>query len=89
MFDHLLEQLRAALLEQIRCPDEPIDLVPAALAALAQGLRENGVMAERMVILVKQQWDAAMYEYSNPEAKFYQHLRQSVVTSAIKAYYLL
>jgi hypothetical protein len=89
VIDDLMTKLRTVLREQLAKPQESLEPVRTALAELAEAARSMAIPSEQFVILVKQEWnhllEAEAVQVSDP---IHQRLRRSVVTAAIKAYYM-
>jgi len=86
--DDTTTQFRAALREH--CSDAPGSQakLKAAVNTAAAEARDRGIAAEQFVIWVKRAWDEIMDEgrltYSTDPAR----MRDVVISSAIKAYYV-
>jgi hypothetical protein len=90
VFEPSIAPFRAALREQLKRPDEPLsDSLQGAVQTLAELARAQGTLAEQFVIFIKREWELAVYdELLGGDVSRHQRVRQSLVTAAIKAYYL-
>ncbi|MGI8545850.1 MAG: hypothetical protein ACR2M1_00720 [Gemmatimonadaceae bacterium] len=83
-----MTQFRAAIRERVADPSGPREPLARAIAAMAAEARRSGVTAEQLVISIKREWegmlDAGVVQYGAEGVA----LRDSVVTSAIRAYYV-
>ena len=86
--DDTATRFRAALRDHCSDAKGSKAMLKAAVDTAAAEAREKGIAAEQFVIWVKQAWDEIMDEghlaYSSNPA----HMRDAVISSAIKAYYV-
>lgn len=90
MLDDTTTQFRAAVQERIADPTggNGRDLLTRALAALVAEARQHGMTAEQLVIRIKREWAHMADAGLLPPGNEHESLRNAVVTSAIRAYYV-
>lgn len=81
-------QFRAAVQERVADPSGPRDPLAKAVAAMVADAHEKGMTAEQLVISIKREWDRMLDAGIVPHGAEHVNLRNSVVTSAIRAYYV-
>lgn len=83
-----MTQFRAAIRERVADPSGPREPLARSIVAMAAEARQRGLTAEQLVIGIKREWegmlDAGLVQYGAENVA----LRDSVVTSAIRAYYV-
>ncbi|MGI9090204.1 MAG: hypothetical protein ACR2GG_03760 [Gemmatimonadaceae bacterium] len=83
-----MTQFRAAVRERVADPSGPRDPLTRAIMAMAAEARQSGMTAEELVISIKREWnemlDAGVVQHGAEHVA----VRDSVVTSAIRAYYV-
>ncbi len=82
------EQFRAALRAHCAVVNGTRDSVRSAVDAAAAEARKNGLSAEQFVIWVKQVWEEIIGEGVLANTSDPGHIRDAVISSAIKAYYV-
>ena len=88
MLDEKTIQFREALQQQVEQPDARLDILHGPLTALAQAAKVSDVPSERFVVMVKREWDSLVERGLVPKSVAHDELRGTVVTAAIKAYYM-
>jgi hypothetical protein len=88
VLEDALAKFRACLREQLRCPQERSLDCMSALELLAVAAHRAGLRAEQLIILIKTEWEHAIQHSVWDDSVEHQRLRRTLVTSAIKAYYL-
>lgn len=83
-----MTQFRAAIQERVADPSGPRDPLTRAIMAMAAEARERGMTAEQLVIRIKHEWDEMLDDGIIPYGAEHVPLRDSVVTAAIRAYYV-
>lgn len=83
-----MTQFRAAIQERVVDPSGPRDPLTMTIMAMAAQARQLGMTAEQLVISIKREWDGMLDAGMIPHGAEYVPLRDSVVTSAIRAYYV-
>ncbi len=83
-----MTQFRAAIQERVADPSGPRDPLTRAIVAMAAEAREGGMTAAQLVISIKREWDGMLDAGIIPYGAEHVPLRDSVVTSAIRAYYV-
>lgn len=83
-----MTQFRAAIEGRIVGRTDARESLATAVRALAAEARESGIPAEKMVLFIKKTWDELMDDGIVSHDADHSRLRDSVVTSAIKAYYV-
>lgn len=81
-------QFRAALRDHCQDSNGSKAILKAAVDTAAGEAREKGIAAEQFVIWVKQAWDEIMDEGHLANSTDPAHMREVVISSAIKAYYV-
>jgi hypothetical protein len=82
-----MQELRSALVEQLRHPDAATPEVTDCLRKLGHEAHVNGVTPEELLVTFKQMWNslAESTRPSSPDQS--ERIRQTLVTLCIKAYY--
>jgi len=81
-------QFRAALRAHCSIPEGAQDEVRSAVSSAAAEAHDGGLSAEQFVIWVKRIWDEIMDEGALTDSPDPAHVRDVVISSAIKAYYV-
>jgi len=82
-----MQELRSALVEQLRHPDAPTPEVTDGLRRLAREAQANGVTPEELLVTFKQMWNSLAESMRAPSPDQSERIRQTLVTLCIKAYY--
>ena len=83
-----MTEFRAAVQERIADSSGARDLLPRALVAVVAEARHCGMTAEQLVICIKGEWNAMLEAGLVPHGVEPARVRDSVVSSAIRAYYV-
>jgi hypothetical protein len=86
--DDTMTRFRAALREHCAAAFGSHDNIQAAVSGAAAEARHGGMSAEHFVIWVKQTWDDLMDEGVAVQHADPAHMRDMLITTAIKAYYV-
>src|SRR6185503_16600979 len=81
-----MQELRSALVEQLRHPDAPTPEVTDGLRRLAREAQANGVTPEELLVTFKQMWNSLAESMRAPSPDQSERIRQTLVTLCIKAY---
>ena len=85
--ESVTKELRSALAEQLRKPDQPAPELNELLARVAQEAREKNLKPEELLIIFKQLWNSLAESMRPQSADQFERIRQNLVTICIKAYY--
>lgn len=88
VLDDPMTQLRTAVRERMADPAGSRDVLTRALTAIVADAHRCGMTAEQMVIGIKREWEHMLDAGIVPHGVEHVVLRDSVVTSAIRAYYV-
>jgi hypothetical protein len=83
-----MTQFRAAICERIAQPSGSRAPLNAVIAAMAAEARREEMAVEQLVILIKREWEDMTDDGLIAHGNEHSPLRDSIVTSAIKAYYV-
>ncbi len=82
-----MKELRTALTEQLKRPDEPTPELVALLRKVAQEARKQSIPPEELIVSFKQLWNSLAESLRPQSADQYERIRQRLVTLSIQAYY--
>jgi hypothetical protein len=82
-----MKELRAALTEQLRRPEQPTPELSNLLKKLAGEAREKGIQPEQLIVIFKQLWNSLAESMRPQNVDQYERIRQNLVTLCIQAYY--
>jgi hypothetical protein len=82
-----MKDLRTALTEQLRKPDEPTPELVTLIRRLAQEARKQSIPPEELIVSFKQLWNSLAESLRPQSADQYERIRQRLVTLCIQAYY--
>jgi hypothetical protein len=82
-----MKDLRTALTEQLREPDEPTPELVALLRKVGQEARKRSIPPEELIVSFKQLWNSLAESLRPQSADQYERIRQRLVTLCIQAYY--
>lgn len=82
-----MNELRAALAEQLRHPDGPTPELSILLKKMAREAHENDVRPEELIVIFKRLWNSLADSLRPQNTDQYERVRQSLVTLCIEAYY--
>ena len=82
-----LKELRTALTEQLKRPDEPTTELTSLLRKVAQEARKQSIPPEELIVAFKQLWNSLAESLRPQSADQYERIRQRLVTLCIQAYY--
>jgi hypothetical protein len=85
--ESVMKELRSALAEQLRKPDQPAPELNALLKRVAREAREKNIRPEQLLIAFKQLWNSLAESTRPQSADQFERIRQNLVTLCIKAYY--
>ena len=82
-----MKELQAALTEQLKRPNGPTPELTKLLKRVGAEARAKNVKPEQLIVIFKQLWNslAESLRLQNPEQ--HEHMRQTLVTLCIQAYY--
>ena len=76
-----------AFTEQLKRPDGPVPEVTALLRKVAREAQANGILAEQLLLTVKEIWSSVTESVRPGSPEQYERIRQNLVTLCIQAYY--
>jgi hypothetical protein len=82
-----MKELRSALTEQLRKPDQPMPELNTLLRRVAHEAREKNIRPEELLIAFKKLWNSLAESMRPQSADQFERIRQNLVTLCIKAYY--
>ena len=82
-----MKELRTALTEQLKRPDEPTLELTNLLRKVAQEARKQSIPPEELIVTFKQLWNSLAESLRPQSADQYELIRQRLVTLSIQAYY--
>jgi hypothetical protein len=82
-----MKDLRTALTEQLRKPDEPTPELVTLIRRVAQEARKQSIPPEELIVSFKQLWNSLAESLRPQSADQYERIRQRLVTLCIQAYY--
>jgi len=82
-----MRELRTALTEQLKKPDEPTPELVILLRKVAQEARNQSIPPEELIVIFKQLWNSLAESFRPQSADQYERIRQRLVTLSIQAYY--
>jgi hypothetical protein len=82
-----MKELRTALTEQLKRPEEPTPELTNLLRKVAREAREQGMPPEELIVTFKQLWNSLAESLRPQSAEQYERIRQRLVTLSIQAYY--
>jgi hypothetical protein len=82
-----MKELRSALAEQLRKPDQPSPELNAILRRVAHEARDKNIRPEELLVIFKQLWNSLAESTRPQSADQFERIRQNLVTLCIKAYY--
>lgn len=82
-----LEELRGALVEQLKHPEAPTAEVTDCLRKVGHEAHARGISPEELLVTFKQMWNSLSESTRAPSPDQSERIRQTLVTLCIKAYY--
>ena len=82
-----LKELRSALTDQLRKPENPTPELATLLRKIGREAHENQVRPEQLIIIFKQLWNSLAESLRPQNVDQYERIRQRLVTLCIQAYY--
>lgn len=82
-----IEELKAALAEQLTATDGPRPEVAKLLKQLGTEAREKRVKPEELIVIFKQIWNSLSESIRSTHTEPHERMRQKLVTLCIQAYY--
>lgn len=82
-----MKELRTALTEQLKRPDEPTPELANLLRKVGQEARKQSIPPEELIVTFKQLWNSLAESLRPQSADQYERIRQRLVTLCIQAYY--
>ena len=82
-----MKELRTALIEQLKRPDEPTPELTKLLRKVAQEARKQNMPPEELIVTFKQLWNSLAESLRPQSVDQYERIRQRLVTLSIQAYY--
>ena len=82
-----MKELRTALTEQLKQPDEPTPDLSILLRKVAQEAREQSIPPEELIVTFKQLWNSLAESLRPQSGDQYERIRQRLITLSIQAYY--
>jgi len=85
--DSTIEELRAALADQLKNPNHPSPELSKLLRRVGVEAREKKIKPEELVVVFKQMWNSLVESTRPPSSELRERMRQNLVTLCIQAYY--
>ena len=85
--DSTIEELRAALADQLKNPNHPSPELSKLLRKVGAEAREKKIKPEELVVVFKQIWNSLVESTRPPGSELQERMRQNLVTLCIQAYY--
>ena len=82
-----MKELRTALTEQLKRPEEPTPELSSFLRKMAQEAHERSIPPEELIVIFKRLWNSLAESLRPQNADQYERVRQRLVTLCIQAYY--
>jgi hypothetical protein len=82
-----MKELRAALTEQLKKPDNPTQELSILLREVAREAHDRDIKPEQLIIIFKRTWNSLAESLRPQNADQYELIRQRLVTLCIRAYY--
>lgn len=82
-----IEELRAALADQLKTPHDPSPELAKLLRKTGAEAREKKIKPEELVVIFKQMWNSVVESSRSPGSELQERMRQNLVTLCIQAYY--
>jgi hypothetical protein len=82
-----MKELRTALTEQLKRPEEPTPELSSLLRKMAQEAHERSIPPEELIVIFKRLWNSLAESLRPQNADQYERVRQRLVTLCIQAYY--
>lgn len=82
-----MKELRSALADQLRNPDQPSPELNVLLRRVAHEARDKNIRPEELLVIFKQLWNSLAESTRPQSADQFERIRQNLVTLCIKAYY--
>jgi hypothetical protein len=82
-----MKELRSALTEQLKRPDNPTPELAGLLRKVAHEARDQNIPPEELIVIFKQLWNSLAESLRPQNADQYERIRQRLVTLCIQAYY--
>jgi hypothetical protein len=82
-----MKELRSALMEQLKSPDNPTPELSRLLQRIAREARDNNVRAEELIVAFKETWNSLAESLRPQNADQHERVRQRLITLSIQAYY--
>ena len=85
--DNTIARLRAAVVVQLRNPDDASSELISQLEQLSKEARDEDIPPEQVIVAFKQIWSDVTESVRPQRPDQYERLRQRMVTECIRAYY--
>jgi len=85
--ENTIEQLRAALADQLKNPRDSSPELTKLLRKVGAEAREKKIKPEELVVVFKQLWNSIVESTRPPGSELQERMRQNLVTLCIQAYY--
>ena len=82
-----LQELKAALAEQMKRPNGPTPELAMLLKRVGAEARQKNVKPEELIVIFKQLWNSLAESLRPQNAEQQERMRQNLVTLCIQAYY--
>jgi hypothetical protein len=82
-----MKELRSALMEQLKNPDNPTPELSRLLQSVAREAREKNIRAEELIVAFKDLWNSLTESLRPQNADQRERMRQRLITLSIQAYY--
>lgn len=82
-----MQELRAALTEQLNHPDGPTPELTALLKKVGAEARQKDIKPEELLVTFKRLWNSLAESLRPQNAEQHERVRQNLVTLCIQAYY--
>ena len=82
-----MKELRTALTEQLKRPEEPTPELSSLLRKMAQEAHEREIPPEELIVVFKRLWNSLAESLRPQNADQYERIRQRLVTLCNQAYY--
>jgi hypothetical protein len=82
-----MNELRAALTEQLKQPDGPTPELSNVLKIVGREARQSNIPPEELIVIFKELWNSLADQLRPQNGDQYERVRQRLVTLCIQAYY--
>ena len=82
-----MQELRAALTEQMKHADQPTPELAKLLKRIGAEARQKNIRPEELIVTFKQLWNSLAESLRPQNVEQHERVRQNLVTLCIRAYY--